>query len=231
MCADRSPDTSSRRLRRDAEVNRRRILTAARLVFGQRGQSATVEDVARHAGVGTGTVYRRFPNKQRLVEAVFAERMGEWTEVARRALGELDPWQGFESLCWHAAEHYAVDRALSEMMYAETDEVCDARSKVVSLCEKVVSRARRSGQLRDDFSARELPLLQLMISTVADCTNAVAPHAWRRYLELFLDGLVMRGERTPLLTPALDESAIEEIERQLKTGYTVPRVSSRRDGV
>lgn len=231
MCADQSPDASSRRLRRDAELNRRRILSSARSVFSAHGLSATIEDVAQHAGVGVGTVYRRFPNKQRLVEAVWAERLEEIIELAHRALAELDPWQGFESLCWHAAEQYASDRALWEMMLcSDADGLDEAREKLYPLYEQIVTRAHQSGQLRDDFTASELPLLQLMISTVAEYTNAVAPQAWRRYLELILDSLGMRGERTPLLTPALDQNAIEEVERQWKTAYIPSRASSRRVG-
>src|SRR5215217_3051232 len=116
MARDAGPAAPARPLRRDAELNRRRILASAREVFGQRGLEATLDDIAHHAGLGVGTVYRRFPGKEQLVEAMFAERMDEIGEVAKKALETEDPWQGFVDFMWSAAEMHAGDRGLREVM-------------------------------------------------------------------------------------------------------------------
>ena len=82
--------SSDRPLRRDAERNRQRILQAAAEVFAERGLSATMDDIAEHASVGVGTVYRRFPDKELLIDALFEERMARMLEVAQQALAEPD---------------------------------------------------------------------------------------------------------------------------------------------
>ena len=96
-----------RPLRRDAERNRQRILHAAAEVFTQRGLDATLDDVAREAGVGVGTVYRRFPDKESLVAELFADRIDAMVGVAEQALAAPDPWQALVSYLEYAAETMA----------------------------------------------------------------------------------------------------------------------------
>src|SRR3954447_9838578 len=84
---------SDRPLRRDAERNRQRILTAAGELFAQRGLSVTLDDIARHAGVGVGTVYRRFPDKEQLIDALFEQRMEASRKIRTRAMGYSSTWQ------------------------------------------------------------------------------------------------------------------------------------------
>src|SRR5882757_5634719 len=90
-----APKDGDRPLRRDAALNREKILHAAREIFGQRGLGVTLDDVARHAGVGVGTVYRRFPTKEALVRALFEQDLEMRQGSAERALTHPDPWQGF----------------------------------------------------------------------------------------------------------------------------------------
>src|SRR5581483_435879 len=94
----------TRPLRKDAERNRQRILRAAADVFTARGFEATLDDVAHHAGVGVGTVYRRFPNKEALAEALFHERLDGLVRLAERALAEPDAWQGLVRFLEQAGE-------------------------------------------------------------------------------------------------------------------------------
>src|ERR1700733_13464998 len=89
-----APSTESRPLRRDAERNRVRILEAARAVFSERGLSGSYDDIADAAGVGVGTVYRRFPDREELIDALFESRVKEVAEAARSAAENPDPWQG-----------------------------------------------------------------------------------------------------------------------------------------
>jgi AcrR family transcriptional regulator len=92
---------AGRPLRRDAARNRQRILRAAAEVFTEHGLQASLDDVARHAGVGVGTVYRRFPDKEALAEALFEERLAALVGLAEQALAEPDAWVGLvSSSCW-----------------------------------------------------------------------------------------------------------------------------------
>src|SRR5579875_2240178 len=116
---ERMPNASDRPLRRDAALNRRRILHAAAEVFTARGLGASLDDVARQAGVGVGTVYRRFPDKDTLIEALFEERLGAITGVAERALAEPDSWTALVTFLENASSLMAADRGLREiLMYA-----------------------------------------------------------------------------------------------------------------
>src|ERR1700761_4755874 len=93
LCYDeRMATTSERPLRKDAERNRQRVLDAARELFAERGLGVSLDDIARHAGVGVGTVYRRFPDKEQLIDALFEERIGEMLSAAGESLEMPDPW-------------------------------------------------------------------------------------------------------------------------------------------
>ena len=111
-----APAVSGRPLRKDAERNRQRILLAAAEVFTERGLEATLDDVARHAGVGVGTVYRRFPDKAALADALFEQRIDLLVGLAERAYGEPDPWQGLVSFLERAGEMMATDKGLRQIL-------------------------------------------------------------------------------------------------------------------
>src|SRR5919107_5107373 len=89
--------STTRPLRADAERNRARILAAASEVFAERGLDVSLDDIAGAAGVGVGTVYRRFPDKDALIDALFEDKIADVERVAREALDVEDPWEGFES--------------------------------------------------------------------------------------------------------------------------------------
>src|SRR6187551_3752942 len=103
-----------RPLRADAERNRRRILVAAAEVFAKRGLDAGLDEIARHAGVGTGTVYRRFPDKALLIDALFESRIDSLLEVARTALARPDAWDGLVHFLEKSIEMQQADRGLKE---------------------------------------------------------------------------------------------------------------------
>jgi AcrR family transcriptional regulator len=114
------PGDIVRPLRRDAERNRQRILTAAAEVFTQRGLEASLDDIARHAGVGVGTVYRRFRTKEELVEALFTARLDQVEAFAGQALAAPDPWSGLVSFMEHLTEVMAGDLGLRQMLMFAT---------------------------------------------------------------------------------------------------------------
>jgi AcrR family transcriptional regulator len=122
-----APAVSGRPLRKDAERNRQRILQAAAEVFTERGLGATLDDVAHHAGYGVGTVYRRFPDKAALADALFEQRIDLLVGLAERAYGEPDPWQGLVSFMERSAEMMATDKGLRQiLMFTSSghDRVC-----------------------------------------------------------------------------------------------------------
>lgn len=208
--------SAARPLRRDAEKNRQRIMAAAREVFAQRGYDATLDDVARHAGLGVGTVYRRFPNKAALIDALFGESFQRVVDLVETALADPDPWAGFAGFMTATAELQVADRGLRDLMLsgsAGPARVGQMRERVKPLLDELVRRAQEQGDLRADFAGGDIPALQLMIATASEFTRAAGPQTWRRYLGLLLDGLCARREApTELPAPVLDD---EEIERAM----------------
>jgi AcrR family transcriptional regulator len=176
-----------RPLRADARRNREKVLVAARAVFSENGRDAQMDDVARRAGVGVGTVYRHFPTKEALAEALVRERFEEIAGYAREALEREDAWQGFCELIWRAAERNAADMAFCEAV-AFTDqsrvveEVGLARSTAT-----LMERARAQGRMRADATVADVPMLMCGAGSVMRMSPA--SDAWRRYLTLMLDGL------------------------------------------
>jgi AcrR family transcriptional regulator len=214
MSRDTCPVATARPLRRDAELNRQKIIAAAKVVFSERGLEATLDDIAHYAGLGVGTVYRRFPSKEHLVEALFVAKFDEINDLAEKAMTEPDAWEGFAQFAWKTAELHASDRGLREVMLSTTfgqDKVAIARERMIPTCTRLVERAQASGQLRADIEPTDLPLMHLMIGSVADYTHEVQPDLWRRYLGILLDGLrAVPGEPSELKSPPLDEKTLDD---------------------
>jgi AcrR family transcriptional regulator len=206
-------------LRKDAERNRQKILTAAADVFTERGLQATLDDVARQAGVGVGTVYRRFPDKEALVEALFTERLDLLVAYAEQALAEPDPWTGLVFFMEHAATVIAGDRGLRQILMFATygrDRVDQARQRLLPVVLRIVQRAQDAGQVRADLRPTDVPVIEFMLSTAAEYAGQVRPEIWRRYLTLILDAL--RPTRTG--TTALPEPALspDEMVQAMRSG-------------
>ncbi|MGW3287468.1 TetR/AcrR family transcriptional regulator [Streptomyces sp. NPDC001002] len=189
-------------LRRDAELNRRRLLAAGREVFRDRGLTATLDDVARHAGLGVGTAYRHFANKEELVDAVFEDMIDRVEASAREAAADPDPWHGLASSLEKVCELQAHDRGLREVMLgtgkaAQRHALVDRR--VRPLVDALITRAKEQGTLRADVVPLDLPMIQLMVASITDRTGE--PDLWRRYLRLLLDGMRTRPDGVRLLPP------------------------------
>ena len=207
-----------RPLRRDAERNRQRILTAAAEVFTQRGLDATLDDVARQAGVGVGTVYRRFPDKESLVAELFQDRIDAMVAVAEDACAAPDPWHALVSFLEYAAASMAGDLGLRQMMMFATyggDRVWYARKRNAPLVTRLVERAQAAGQLRSDLRPTDIPFIVFVLTDAAQFARRVNPDIWRRYLTLILDGLRPGREGvSPLPVPALRPDEFEMTMRQ-----------------
>jgi AcrR family transcriptional regulator len=182
----------ARPLRADARRNRERVLAAAREQFGERGLDVQMEQIARAAGVGVGTVYRHFPAKEDLLRALADERFARFAEHARAALDDPDPWNGFCELMRESARVTAEDRALSEAM-DKLPGLCAAAAEKVRLRElsrELIERAKASGAMRPDFTADDVPSLMCGLAR-ATARHGGGPPAmsWERYLEIMLAGL------------------------------------------
>jgi AcrR family transcriptional regulator len=177
-------------LRRDAELNRRRILAAAHEVFRERGMAATLNDVAAHAGVGVGTVYRRFANKEELVDALFDDMVDTVASLAQEAVADPDAWHGLTASLEKVCEIQAFDRGLREVMLGTgrgPQRQAQVRAKVAPAVDLLIARAKEQGMLRADIEGVDIPMVQLMVAAVTDHTGR--PDLWRRYLRLLLDGM------------------------------------------
>ena len=205
---------AERPLRRDAERNRQRILDAARVVFAQRGLSGSHDDIAREAGVGVGTVYRRFPDKEQLIDALFEERIEEIADVARAAVDNPDPWEALVGFLTRAQELQSEDRGLKEIVLGGArgaERLVASRSLILPLVAQLLQRAKAAGVVRSDLEITDLPLIQLAIGTIAEMGRDVAPDAWRRMMAVVLDGLRPECARTELVSAALDQAQLDTV--------------------
>jgi AcrR family transcriptional regulator len=192
-------------LRADAQRNRDAILGAARDVFAEHGLEAPLEEIARRAGVGIGTLYRRFPTRLDLIDAILTTTVEQHIEAAERALASPDPWDGLVSYLEASGELQARDRASNDMMSMRLPRAARAeaaKKRVYDLMSQIIERAQQSGQLRADVTPEDLAFLAWANARIMEATHGVAPDAWRRHLALVLDGF--RAERAnPLPVPAM----------------------------
>jgi len=178
-------------LRADAEANRLRILEAARTVFAERGIDAPLDEIARRAGVGNATLYRRFSTRESLVAATFDGLADDWADVAASALAEPDPWLAFREIVLAVLELQAADRGAGDVLtrMAFSDRRLDARRiENFEVFKGIVLRAQAAGKLRRDFVPEDFALLLMANAGVVSVMSATAPMAWRRFAALFLDG-------------------------------------------
>jgi AcrR family transcriptional regulator len=212
-----SADAECRPLRADAARNRERILAAAAEVFAERGLDATLDDIAHHAGVGVGTVYRRFPSKEVLVDALFEKAVNGIVDLALEAAGVGDSWQGLVWFLEQAIQMQAEDRGLRDVVLHGSygnDRVAHARDRIIPAVTRLVERAQLDGHLRADFVPADVPLIEVMVSVVADYTNGLAPELWRRYLSIMLDGISARPTALQDLPPGPSQDVIDAALRR-----------------
>jgi AcrR family transcriptional regulator len=186
-------------LRKDAAQNRERLLVAAAELFAERGLDVTLNDIAHHAGVGVATAYRRFTNKEQVIDALFEERLQAVAAAAEESLDDPDPWHGLVSFLERSLEMQFGDRGLNQIMNTPTlgdARVGEARDRIAPLIDALVKRAKQQGTVRPDFDQSDVIFLQLALSAIMDSSRSVAPDLYRRYLTIFLDGI--RAEREKL---------------------------------
>jgi AcrR family transcriptional regulator len=184
-----------RPLRADARRNREKVLEAARAVFSEQGRDAQMDDVARAAGVGVGTVYRHFPTKEALIEALMVAALETIAEAAVEALEIEDPWEAFTSVLLRGAETMAGDRALSEVyatIPSATESVGPTVAGLAQTMTVLIRRGQEAGVLREDLIVDDIPMVMCGIGAATKKAHRCS-EAWRRHLALVLDGMRAQG--------------------------------------
>jgi AcrR family transcriptional regulator len=190
----------ARPLRADARRNRERVLTAAAVVFSEHGHEAQMDDVARRAGVGVGTVYRHFPTKEALMEALALDRFEKVLAAGKAALEREDPWEAFVEALWAGAEIVAIDRSFTEIvgelqgpMPLPPEFVTDMNDTFGEL----IARAKGTGKLRADVVLDDIPMIMCGVGLATRKPHA-CPNAWRRHMTILIDGLRASSASGPL---------------------------------
>jgi AcrR family transcriptional regulator len=184
-------EAAQRGTRADARRNRERVLAAARNCMARDGLEAGMDQVARAAGVGVGTVYRHFPTKDDLVEALANARFERLAELAQEALADPEPWESFERFMRAGAKIQSEDRALSEVLVSRPETMAPAAERVdmLGLVGQLMRRAQEAGELRLDADPADVPMLMCALAGTA--RNAkMNPD---RYIGIMLDGLRAPG--------------------------------------
>ncbi|MGK2936908.1 MAG: TetR/AcrR family transcriptional regulator [Solirubrobacteraceae bacterium] len=194
-------------LRRDAQRNLERILDAAREAFAEDGIEVGVDEIARRAGVGVGTLYRRFPTKEALIDAIVDRRADEIAALADEAAAQEGPWECLVFLLGGLLERHARDRGFKALIadrMAATGQPT-LRERLRPQLEMIVGRAQEAGALRDDLTIEDLTVLLWGAGRAVEITGDIAPDYWQRHLGILLDSL--RAPRaTPLAVPPLTET-------------------------
>jgi AcrR family transcriptional regulator len=211
-----------RPLRADAERNRQRLLAAGREVFAERGLDATLDEVAARAGVGIGTAYRRFANKEELIEGIFELRMDGIVAAAEECAAAPDAGEGFFRFLHETCASMAADRGIRDVLLHGTSgmgKLSKARNRLLPATTRLVERAQAAGAIRPDFRPTDLPMVIFMVEAVANATDRVDPELWRRYLGLLLDGMRIGGSPVPVLPGhPLTADAVEHVMTQRAPG-------------
>jgi AcrR family transcriptional regulator len=205
---DRRPDPTgpAPTLRRDAARNRAKILAAARTAFDEEGVDVGVEVIAQRAGVGVGTLYRRFPTKELLIEAVVAEVLEAVLSAAESALEHESAADGFvEYLRTVGRLQFEHAGCLTRLWNAAAGDV---RERIEVAGRTLLARAQQAGAVRPDLVYEDVIVLFWSLRGVIEATSTVSPEAWLRHLDLLVTSLAPGGR--PLRHPPLTAGQVRE---------------------
>ncbi|MFF7638266.1 TetR/AcrR family transcriptional regulator [Kitasatospora sp. NPDC008050] len=199
--------TGSKALRRDAAQNRERLLRAAWEVFGELGPDAGVEEIARRAGVGMGTLYRRFPTKDALITALNDEFLDHLIDSTRQVLAEEPPGQALEAALWNMGRAMAAHCGCLSRLWQMAPPAADTRrTELWALADALLKQAQQAGTVRADLTLTDVYLCVLSMRGLIEDTVGRAPDAWRRYLSVHLAGF--RPADQPLPYRPADDSLV-----------------------
>lgn len=195
--------------RADALRNRQRVLEAADVVFAEHGLEAPLASVAHRAGVGVGTIYRGFGDKDALLEALVERRLTRLSEIATEAQNAPTGWDGLRVLLERLIEGRCEDRLFGELLDRETTNALRQRAHeiVVGAVEEPLARARKEGSVRKGLAVSDVLVVIGMLG--AGIVPGAPTDQWRRYLTILLDGIAAKNDM-PMKPRALtlDEVAV-----------------------
>ena len=227
----RTRDDRDSALRSDAERNRVRILAAAREVFADEGLDVPMTAIARRAGVGIATLYRRFPTREDLIAAAFTDRMEAYSAAITTALADPDPWRGFSTYVETVCAMQAGDRGFADVLTLTfpTARALEAtRDEAYRGFTELIARAKDTGRLRDDFSPEDLVILLMANAGVVAATGNDAPDTWRRLVAYLLQAFGTAEPRP--LPPAPSPKALYRAMVRLGTSTRPRRHGDQRHG-
>jgi AcrR family transcriptional regulator len=183
--------TDQRTLRADARRNRERIICSGRELFARQGPQAQMDDIAAHAGVGIGTVYRHFPTKEALLTAMVRDRFQEFAEIATLAEDIADPLEALATIMRRSAEVVEGDMGFQLAMMGsnelEWEGIDEQKAALAEIVTRIIRRAVAAGVVRDDFGFDDFAMV--MCGLTATMYYKPGSANWRRHLELVLDGI------------------------------------------
>jgi AcrR family transcriptional regulator len=203
-------------LRADAERNRLRIITAARQMFAERGLDVPMEDIARHAGVGVATLYRRFPTRADLIAGAFQCKIADYADAVTRALADPDPWAGFRGFVEWVCAMQAEDRGFAgvlTMTFPMAAQFQAERDRAYHCLAELSRRAQAAGQLRPDFVPEDLVMLLMANAGVVAGTAGTAPGTWRRFAAYMIQAFSAASTVLPLPPPPTPDAIHQALLR------------------
>lgn len=200
---DHQPAPNKPSLRADAQRNRERVLEAARTVFAEHGLEASTNEIARRAGVGVATLFRRFPTRDDLVAAAFEEKMHGYAQAIEEALADPDPWHGFCGYIEQICRMQADDRGFADVLtltFPTAKAFEEERDRSAAALRELLERAKATGRLRADFAHQDVPLILMANAGVVTATRCAAPEAWRRLVGYLIQAFAAEAAQ-PLPEP------------------------------
>ncbi|MEU8877537.1 helix-turn-helix domain-containing protein [Streptomyces javensis] len=194
---DRLPHT----LRSDASDNRERILDAARALFATEGLKVPMREIARHAGVGPATLYRRFPTKQTLATEAFTDEMRACRAIVDKGHAEPDPWRGFCLVIQRTCELHARSRGFTEAFMSTFPDAMDfvaEREYALRSIAELARRAKDAGHLRPDFVLDDLVLMLMANRGIHTASEGTRVAASRRFAALVIQAFQASPQHSPL---------------------------------
>ncbi len=206
-------DDDNRAVRRDVARNRQRLLDAGKELFATRGLDATLDDIARHAGLGTGTAYRHFGSRQQIITAIFTEAEESLLGDVERCLAVDDPWDGLVMFMNTVAERQAQDRGLHQMFTGDHGVTLQLDwGTLFAAITALVERAKDASKVRADIEPSDLIFLFTMMGPAYDISARVSVAIWRRYIDFFLRAIQPTSPPAAIPVPdALATTVMAEI--------------------
>jgi len=197
--------------------NRALLLESADAVVRERGMDLSLNAVAHHAGVGVGTVYRHFPDRDALIKAMFAERVDRVYEIMVSHVKDEDPVAGLRAAVFDICQMQATDRGVWEVVSAGSRqpnrEIVETR--LLPMARKLARRANATGRLRVKFEANDLPVLLWTGGALHAYLSSASPTGWWRYVQLMFDGYLADDDpvRRPIRRPA---PSVDQIDAAMR---------------